>query len=102
MERETLYDRRERAKNMDPWETDKSGEFAGGKSMVDPIFVIACVPILGALYALVMIASGMNIKNDGDATGVGNQAIRSGHVGLIVQAGWLALFVTVYVVSHFV
>lgn len=75
---------------MDPWETDEQGRYAGHMEVVDPIFMLGLIPILGVLYALVMIASGYDIAPSG--TGVPQQAIRSGHIGLAAQTVWLVVF----------
>jgi len=92
----SIRGRREKAREMSAWETDENDNYAGEMEVVDPIFVLGLIPVLGILYALVMIASGYNLTPS--PTGVPQQAIRSGHIGLASQVIWLLAFVIVLVV----
>lgn len=74
-------------KAMGPWETDNQGRYAAEKRLVDPIFIIGLIPIIGLAYALLMIFFGLNSSSR--STGVPQQAIRSGFVGLVSQSFWI-------------
>ena len=85
--RNSIRDRRQKARQMDPWETDEHEQYAGNMPVVDPIFVLGLIPLLGVLYALTMMFTGYTMGTS--STGVPQQAIRSGHIGLVAQAMWV-------------
>lgn len=89
MTRKTLHEKRSKARQMDTWETDENGEYAGEMAVLDPIAVLGFIPFLGVLYSLVMLMYGLHTRS---GTGVPQQAARGGHVGLVSQVIWVAVY----------
>lgn len=88
MTRKTLHEKRSKARQMDPWETDENGEYAGEMAVFDSLAILGFVPFIGVAYSLSQIFAGYEISGSG--TGVSQQAIRAGHVGLVSQVIWTA------------